>query len=155
MRVKQKLGAAAAAALAVSATGVVFAASASATSTTYLCASGSLNCALDQGVNNQVAISIPSGSVWVYSTSTTYWIRLKDTNLCMQLEHNNNNIVVEKTCSGSILGQEWIPVPKGDPGNVAWKSESNPGLCLNDDVYTGELNAATCNYGPNEIWLTG
>ncbi len=167
MPIKWRLAAVASAMLVAAATGIVCAGSASASTTaSKLCVIPSnnnqiINCAFSQNQGNKVEMLTLAGPYvntmtnWYYPTKTWGEIRQADTNLCMQLDNSLSNDIILATCSSSGASyQEWYPSSLSN-GDTVFQSMWDRNLCLNDDIYTGLLDAAPCNQNTNQQFRVG
>jgi hypothetical protein len=118
-----------------------------------------VNCAQANGSGHTV--TMPEGN----PLNTTEWSvpidrfgQISDvgTSLCMRVMHSDSNVVDLEACSDNApTDQMWIDVNEGSVDGtpeLEWINEAYS-LCLNDDIYTGNLNAAPCNGGTNELFF--
>lgn len=127
----------------------VGAGTASASSTyRYLCTNQG-ECATAQGSGNYVEMegaTIPphNDTNWYYPTGTAYTtIRQADTSLCMQLDHEASNRVIEAPCTTASY-QEWDLTSLSQ-----FRSEWDPALCLTSPFPSGPLYAGGCSTTPS------
>jgi hypothetical protein len=159
MRLVGKFTAIVSCTMAVAAMGVVYAGTASANaSANYMCVNandgGGDICAFGaRAVNSEIEM-IPWASnwapqmLWHYPTNPTSYAKISQdgTNLCMQLDHNAGNLIIEATCSTSTPSyQEWLPVATYNGDIFVSKWQANPTLCLTYNANQGYLDAVTCN----------
>lgn len=131
--------------------GVASAATPASSTYRYLCttnAGGGNLCAIAQGSQNYVVMdgntSPPINTTnWYYPTGTAYTtIRQADTSLCMQLDHNASNRIIEAPCTSASY-QEWDLT-----SNSEFRSEWDKSLCLTSlALGGGALYASTCTAG--------
>jgi hypothetical protein len=104
-------------------------------------------CAIAAGSGNYVqmegATEPPHNTTnWYYPTGTGYTtIRQANTQLCMQLDHDASNRVIEATCNTASY-QEWDLT-----SNSEFRSEWDTSLCLTTPFPGGPLYASTCTAG--------
>lgn len=95
---------------------------------------------------------VVGGPYWFYPNGTTAGqIRLSGTNDCLRQDNaaGNPNVILYP-CQG-MVSEEWIPRQLGE-ANWSFQNQDTKG-CLNDDYYTHYINVASCNDGPDEVFL--
>jgi hypothetical protein len=115
----------------------------------YPSTGGEVNCAVGEGQGATIRmLTGEASSQWYVPTSADGQIRLYGFDECMQENEGDSSEVQEEPCDAKA-SEEWGAISDGSGFLYANKDTSG---CLNDDVYTGNLNVATCNYGTNEIF---
>lgn len=130
------------------ATAVIGADTASAATSQPLCVNASPVCAGGEGASNSVGMSWTSSPEdWLYNLAgvTPGTIQQAGTTLCMQLDHNAGNIVIEAACNPSASYQKWQRAINGNTGIWEIYSEWNTSLCLTYNESKGILDTVTCN----------
>jgi hypothetical protein len=134
--------------MAAAAIGVMGAGTASASTTAaHLCVEFGgydiTDCAYAQGPKRTLMSPLQttkSMTNWYYPTSGYGQFRQANTDVCMQLDAADGNIVIEATCrkaSGTTkvpAYQLWEPVATSDKGGFEYRSEWNTTVCLTRDV---------------------
>jgi hypothetical protein len=154
MKLKRISSVVAAGMLAIVGIGLSGPAKASETSYTNLCVSdnGSYVCAYSQGAGIQILmISKATTGInttnWYWpDTNTTDEIREADTTLCMQLDHDAGNIVIEAACNGAPY-QYWHLTSSGEFIS-AWDASQ----CLTYNKDHTSLDTVTCNGAWYQSW---
>jgi hypothetical protein len=136
----------------LSAAGLVGASAASASSEPYtMCVIPSVgtgvNCAVASGVNVIMSNSAEDGWFVPQAAGVAGQIRLYNVQECMQQDNAASPNLELEACQGKAA-EEWTSVADGN-GTFSFVNKYTSG-CLNDDVYTGYLDVAPCNYGTNE-----
>jgi hypothetical protein len=143
--------------------GVVGAGTASASGDSPLCtaeANGSQYsvCAYGDG-SNPVEMNLPLSTTtnWIYpNVSGTHTpIKQVGTDLCMQLDHNAGNVVIEATCNGASY-QDWknqyVSGTRSTMFFSEWNINTSP-LCLSYDIDGGNILAADpCTFDTTDAW---
>jgi hypothetical protein len=158
----RKFAIVASAVVALSATGLVFAGTASAATDTSMCAvaeNGASGCAYPDyptPVGHEIDMEGTETTTWIiHPNALPTTIRLQDTSDCMQLETSDSNEIYPEACS-SASDQSWgIVFSNGSDGTEWWSfySMANTNLCLNFHYEKNQLDAATCNYGTDQLFL--
>jgi hypothetical protein len=77
---------------------------------------------------------------WYYPHGSAFTeIQQANTDLCMQVDHDADNHVIEATCNGASY-QEWDLV-----GHSQFRSEWNEGVCLTTPDLGGDLYVGGCS----------
>ena len=114
-------------------------AKASQTGAQYLCVEG----AIDECAYGASPVEIkPENTNWYYPYQGTGEIQQADTNRCMQVDHNDGNIILEATCTGAAY-QEWTIESNG----YQFQSRYNTADCLTYNQNGQDLDIVACgNY---------
>lgn len=131
-------------------------------------------CAYAQGPKAVRMLPVPpttSITNWYYPTGGYAQIRQAGTGLCLQLDHDAGNTVIEAACvttASKPSYQEWEPIPMSvEEGSVfvydfrsGWEATSAD-LCLSYDEAApgkgttsqhGTLDVTKCSSVPGELW---
>jgi hypothetical protein len=98
-------------------------------------------------------VYVTMGTNYAYETDcsagTTYngedYCEVKEsgTNVCLEYDHTDGNLVVTATCSSSIASQDWWY--SGTRFRNLYATEINQDACLNLDTSTGYVDVYSCS----------
>lgn len=90
----------------------------------------------------------PENTNWYYPVAGQIGeIRQANTDLCMQVDHDAGNIIVEATCTGASY-QEWY----GEPSGTEFETQWNTTDCLTYDQSGQNLDIHGCSDGSDPVW---
>lgn len=142
MKAKRAIAVAAAGTIAA-AVAVIGADTASAATPRPFCVGGYNACAIAEGSN---PVFMPYGAIhvtsWLYNgVGHNGQIQENGTGLCMQLNHNAGNLVIEAACNGASY-QQWDPYYLN--GSIVYASEWDYSQCLTYNRDNRWLDTVPC-----------
>ena len=142
MKARQAIVVAVASAI-VAATGVIGVGTASAATPREFCVNNSLICAFPEGGNAVAMLQTNKlDPLWLYNgVNHPGQIQQAATGLCMQLDHNAGNIIIEAACNKASY-QEWNPYLLA--GSVVYASVWDGSQCLTYNQDLSRLDTVDC-----------
>jgi hypothetical protein len=147
MRVFRRLVIVAASVMAAAGIGVVGTGTASAQSFSYLCvvdpSTGNYVCAYGNGSSAiEMKAEEPSTTNWFLNSD--HQLQQANTDLCMQVDHDAENAVIEATCANATY-QEWGVVYTEGGYNIIESDWGSTALCLTYNKSKSILDVVGCD----------
>jgi hypothetical protein len=97
--------------------------------------------------SNPVTMTIPASTTtnWYFPSGGSSEIQQANTLNCMQVDHDNENKVIEAQCNNTVAYQLWTVVD--DPGVAdyfQWQSAYDKADCLSYNADAADLDIAPC-----------